>query len=238
MSVVLRCQTNRMPQNHPLTLEQTVALTREIELLLEYGVSLSQQHTGTPATYLEQQSSIAFAKCLMSLVGFVRFVPPSKYWAKEAIEVVDLSSASVMARQFIEDAVVFFYFNERGLSDEELRLRQNIWLFHGLVEAGEAAKLADPEAPVSTLTPDTLVIRENIEKHPLFKALGKDKEGKDAQGRIKKGRQPLLLSHKEILRRRSISPRAHSFPLKAFSNFVHHQNYNLLSLGLPPYYKT
>ena len=140
-----------MSRNHPLTPEQIVALTREIELLLEYGVSLSQGHTGTPATYLEQQASIAFAKCLMSLIGFLRFVPPSKYWAKEVVEVVDLSSSSVMARQFIEDAVVFFYFNERGLSDEELGLRQSIGLFHGIVEAGQAAKLADSEAPIVTL---------------------------------------------------------------------------------------
>src|SRR5580692_6657197 len=85
-----------MSENHPLTLKQTVALTSEIELLLEYGVSLSQGHTGTPATYLEQQASIAFAKCLMSLIGFLRFVPPSKFWAKEVVEVVDLSSASVI----------------------------------------------------------------------------------------------------------------------------------------------
>ncbi len=149
----------------------------------------------------------------------------SKYWAKEVVEVVDLSSASVMARQFIEDAVVFFfYFNERGLSDEELRLRQSIWLFHGIVEAGQAAKLADSEAPVVALTPATLAIGESIEKNPLFQALGGDKEGKDAQGRIKKGRQPLLLSHKEIIQRRGISMKAYLFPLKAFSNFVHHSS--------------
>lgn len=151
-------------------------------------------------------------------------MPPSKYWAKEEVEVVDLSSASVMARQFIEDAVVFFYFGEHGPSDEELHLRQNIWLFHGVVEAGEAAKLADSKAPVITSTAATLAIRESIERDPLFQALGEDKEGKDAQGRIKKGQQPLLLSHKEIIQRRGISMKAYLFPLKAFSNFVHYSS--------------
>lgn len=210
-----------MPQNHPLTPQQTVALTREIELLLEYGISLSQQHSGTEATFLAQQTSIVFAKCLMSLIGFLRFVPPSKYRAKESVEVVDLSSASVMARQFIEDAVVFFYLSERGLSDAELRLRQTIWLFHGAVEAGEAAKLADPNGHVVILSAAALAMRESIEKHPLFESLGKDQKGREAQGRIKKGRQPLLLSHQDIIRRRGISVRAYLFPLKVFSNFVH-----------------
>jgi hypothetical protein len=37
--------------------------------------------------------------------------------------------------------------------------------------------MENPEAPVSTLTPDTLVIREKIAKDPLFEAFGKDKEG-------------------------------------------------------------
>ena len=128
-----------MADNPPLSVEQTGALTRGIERLLDFGIGLSKDHEGKPATFLEQQSSIVFAKCLMSLIGFLRFVPPSKYRAKEIVEVVDLSSASVMARQFIEDVVTFFYLSEPGLSDAGLRLRQNIWLLHGVVEAGEAA---------------------------------------------------------------------------------------------------
>jgi hypothetical protein len=184
--------------------------------LLGFGLGLSKSHEGTPATFLEQQSSIVFAKCLMSLIGFLRFIPPSKYRAKEIVEVVDLSSASVMARQFIEDVVSFFYLSERGLSDAELRLRQNIWLLHGAAEAGEAAKLADPEAHGAPLTPATLNVRDSIEQNALFKMLDKE-----AQGRIKKGRQPLMLSHQEIVRRRGISKKAYLFPLKVFSNFVH-----------------
>ena len=44
---------------------------------------------------------------------------------------------------------------------------------------------------------------------------------KEAQGRLKKGRQALMLSHQETVRRRGISKKAYLFPLKIFSNFVH-----------------
>jgi hypothetical protein len=215
-----------MADSPPLTLEQTETLTRELEKLLEVGIALSERNDGAKATYLENQSSVVFAKCLMSLVGFLRFVPPSKYRAKEGLEVVDLSSATVMARQFIEDSVVFFYLSEKNLSDEELRLRQDIWLLHAIIEAGEAARLVDPGVPISPLVPATLKRKASIEAHPLF--LGLEKE---AQGRIKKGRQPLMLSHQEIILRRGISIEAYHFPLKAFSNFVHSSAISVSFIG-------
>src|ERR1700751_457036 len=62
--------------------------------------------------YLIQEASMAFTKTLMSVVGFLRFIPSSKLHAKEGEQIIDLSSASVTARQVLEDTLTFFYLPE------------------------------------------------------------------------------------------------------------------------------
>jgi hypothetical protein len=53
--------------------------------------------------YLTFQASMAFNKAMMSLVGFLRFVPSSRFYAKESQRLVDISSACVLARQLLEE---------------------------------------------------------------------------------------------------------------------------------------
>lgn len=52
---------------------------------------------------------MAFVKTLMSVQPFLRFIPSSRFHAKEVEFAIDLSSVSVMARQVLEDAISFFY---------------------------------------------------------------------------------------------------------------------------------
>jgi len=66
---------------------------------------------------------MAFAKALMSLLGFLRFIPSSWFFAKEGESIIDLSSASVMARQVLEDVLMFLYLSEPNLPTEQKEFR-------------------------------------------------------------------------------------------------------------------
>jgi len=55
----------------------------------------------------------------MSLLGFLRFIPSSRFFASEGECIVNLSSASVMGRQVLEDTLAFLYLSEPNLTGEQ-----------------------------------------------------------------------------------------------------------------------
>jgi hypothetical protein len=69
-----------------------------------------------PCEYLVQEASMAFVKTMMSVFGFPRFIPASRFFANAGETVTDLSSASVMGRQVLEDTISFFYLSEPNLT--------------------------------------------------------------------------------------------------------------------------
>jgi hypothetical protein len=200
----------------PLSKQELDAVVYEIEGLLSYGSSISQENASKPAAFFDVQASTIFSKGLMSLVGFLRFIPPSHYYADKVIGLIDLSSASVLGRQLMHDATTFFYLTEASITDEELQLRVNVWNYHGVVEASAAAALAAEASEPQELSPEVKAVVRALEESAAFRRLDNN-----TKGRIRKGQQPLVLSNQDILTRRGISKHAYLFSLKAFSNFVH-----------------
>jgi hypothetical protein len=98
----------------PFSFEEYDTLIVRIEMLYALARKLSDSTKDQPCEYLIQQALMAFAKTVMSLLGFLRFIPSSRFHAKEREIVIDLSSASVMARQVMEDTLSFFYLSERN----------------------------------------------------------------------------------------------------------------------------
>ena len=80
---------------------------------------------------------------------------------------VDLSSACVLARQVLEDALAFFYLAQPNLCAEQKEFRILVWKYHGYCESVEAAELADSTDPglgQSKAIIDQL--RQKVEQHP------------------------------------------------------------------------
>jgi hypothetical protein len=90
---------------------------------------------------------MAFTKTMLSLLGFLRFIPSSRFHAKEGEPVIDLSSASVMARQVMEDAISLFYLSEQGLTQKQKGFREAAWRYHGLMEVIRSAEFGDKSHP-------------------------------------------------------------------------------------------
>src|SRR6266446_10124101 len=88
----------------PTSFEQFNELVKGIESLYVLARRLSDAVAKQPCEYLIREASMAFVKTLMSLLGYLRFIPASRFYAKEVDRIIDLSSASVMARQIMEDA--------------------------------------------------------------------------------------------------------------------------------------
>ena len=98
-------------------------------MLLALGKRLSGALAATQdhKEYLLLEASLVFVKTLLSLQGFLRFIPASQFHAKEEDFVIDLSSASLMARQTLEDAISFFYLSQPSLTKEQKKFRQLAW---------------------------------------------------------------------------------------------------------------
>jgi len=189
-----------------------------IEKLYEIGKRVSIGMQNRPCDFLTREASTAFAKTMMSILGFLRFVPSSRFRAQEGEFVIDLSSASIMARQVMEDAISYLYLSEQNLTQEEKVFREAVWRFHGASESLAAAKFGNVSNP--ELTPsaeaDRKRLQEFIEKHPLF---AKIESGR--KGRIKKGDEGHVLHDSEILERRGIQTDVYNLGRKVLSNFAH-----------------
>jgi hypothetical protein len=117
-------------------------LVAGIDLLYGVGRKLSDAAAKQPCEYLVQEASMAFVKTMMSVFGFLRFIPASHFYAAAGETVTDLSSASVMGRQVLEDTISFFYLSEPGLTPQEKALRKLVWEFHGKSEHIDSGRLA------------------------------------------------------------------------------------------------
>jgi hypothetical protein len=199
------------------SLQQFNTIVAGIEKLYEIGkrVSIAMQHR--PCDFLAREASTSFAKTMMSLLGFLRFVPSSRFRAQEGEFVIDLSSASVMARQVMEDAISYLYLSEQNLTPEEKAFREAVWRFHGASESLAAAKFGNISNP--ELTPSAEAnrkrLQEFIQRHSLFATIEPGR-----RGRIKKGDEGHVLHDSEILERRGIQTDMFNLGRKVLSNFA------------------
>jgi hypothetical protein len=187
-------------------------------MLYALGRRLSIAIGNQPCEYLIQEASMAFAKTMMSLLGFLRFIPSSRFHAKEGESVIDLSSASVMARQVMEDAVSFYYLSEGNLTQEEKQFREDVWRFHGATESIESARFANVSNPARVPAAEAALERrrEALQNHPMLAAMESDR-----RGRIRQGRESHVLHDREILGRRGIQADVYNLGRKVLSNFAH-----------------
>jgi hypothetical protein len=200
-----------------LGLNEFEELVREIERLYRVGAQFSDAVANKTCPYLIFQASMAFNKAMMSLVGFLRFVPPSRFYAKVSQEMIDVSSASVLARQVLEDLLAFFYLSQPGLCPEQEEIRVLGWKYHGYCETIEASRLAlasNPDLPESEERAKQMLAK--IEAHPLFEV-----KSSTTKGRIRKGQIGILLHDEEILKIRGINPDYYNLPRKVLSNLAH-----------------
>jgi hypothetical protein len=102
-------------------------LVTGVEMLYALARRLSLAVQNQMCEYLIQEAAMAFTKTMLSLLGFLRFLPSSRFYAKEGEFVIDISSASVMARQVMEDTISLFYLSERGLTRKQKEFREAVW---------------------------------------------------------------------------------------------------------------
>jgi hypothetical protein len=204
-------------------------LVSGIELLYGVGRKISDATTNQRCEYLIQEASMAFVKAMMSVFGFLRFMPPSGYYANAGAVVTDLSSASVLGRQVIEDAISFFYLSEPGLTSKEKCFRRLVWKFHGKSEHVDAARLAGiinlEQSPVWA---EYERLRQAVRKHPLLEAHPMLVGSKNSRRRdnIRNGYEPHVLHDHEILKRRGICVEKYDLPHKVLSNFAHFSEFS------------
>jgi hypothetical protein len=205
----------------PFSFKEFNTLINGIERLGDYGRRVSDAIAKQPCEFLIQEASMAFVKMMMSLQAFLRFIPSSRFHAKEVEFAIDLSSAPVMARQVLEDAISFFYLSEPGLTKEQKEFRELVWRLHGATEAIESAtfmNVSNPELSPTAGGRDRFGKRLN---DPPFNVMLEAIE-RGRRGRIRQGRENHVLHDREILTRRGIrTDETYDAWRKVLSNFAH-----------------
>jgi hypothetical protein len=192
-----------------------------IELLFTLGRRVSDAMAKQFCEYLIQEASMAFAKTMMSVHAFLRFIPSSRFHAKEGEYPIDLSSASIMARQVLEDAISFFYLSEPNLTVEQKVFRELVWRLHAATEAIDSATFANIANPgLSQTTAERDRVRQRLNEPP-FNAMLETIEPSRRRN-IRRGRENHVLHDKEVLALRGIrTNETYSLWLKVLSNFAH-----------------
>jgi hypothetical protein len=204
-------------------------LVAGIELLYGVGRKLSDAIARQPCEYLIQEASMAFVKTMMSVFGFLRFIPASRFFANAGETVTDLSSASVMGRQVLEDTISFFYLSEPNLTPQEKCLRELVWEFHGKSEHIDSGRLAAvPNVERSPVWAECERLRQAVRKHPLLEThpMIVGPENKRRRDNIRNGREGQILHDHEILKRRGICTERYDLPRKVLSNFAHFSKFS------------
>jgi len=209
----------------PLSFKEFEDLIRNIERFYALGDRLSQAIEQQSYEFLIQEASMAFTKASMTLLGFLRFIPSSQFFAKERESIIDLSSACVMARQVLEDVLSFLYLSEPNLTTEEKDFREAVWRYHGLGESIEAAEFLETVAWSNPDLPATREFRKKKQaeliQNPLLAAVEKN-----LRGRIREGDKNQVVYDSEILDRRGIITSRYDLPRKVLSNFVHFSGFS------------
>jgi len=203
----------------PLSFAEFETLIAGIELISTLGKRISETIGSKPCHYLIQEATMAFVKMMMSVQAFLRFIPSSRFHAREVEFAVDLSSASVMARQVMEDAIAFFYLSETSLTEEEKVFRSLVWQLHCAAETLESLDYIVPEKTDALLVAAQNQGRELLGKPPYIAMMESIERGR--RGRIRKGQENHVLHDDEILSRRGIRLDAYDFWRKLLSNFAH-----------------
>jgi hypothetical protein len=99
--------THTPSSGSPFSFNEFNNLVAGVEMLYALARRLSLAVQNQTCEYLIQEAAMAFTKTMLSLLGFLRFLP-SSFYAKEGEFVIDISSASVMARQVMEDTTPSF----------------------------------------------------------------------------------------------------------------------------------
>jgi len=150
----------------PFSFTEFETLIAGIELTCTLGRRISDAVGGQPCEYLIEEATMAFVKLMMSVQAFLRFIPSSKFHAQEVEFAVDLSSASVMARQVMEDAIAFFYLSEPNLTTEEKVFRALVWQLHGATETLDSLDYILPEKTDAGLVDAQRQAKETLNKTP------------------------------------------------------------------------
>ena len=208
---------------------------RCIDVLLALGKKLSSALAGQDCKeFLLSEAATVFVKTMLSLQGFLRFIPSSQFHAKEGDIVIDLSSASLMARQTIEDAISFFYLSQPSLSKDQKKFREFVWRYHAATEAFTCAKYSaelNPSLPKALATDGLDDARKEFEGRigqPVFLAMLEAIKPDRHREEIKHGRTAYVLDKGKIVNLRGIRTREFNLPYKLFSNFAHPSGFSLL----------
>jgi len=206
----------------------------ELKSLFKAAKTLLENRRTRFSSYLEQQGYVLFEKLELEVNTLFQVIPGAEMVNENETEVWDISLASVLGRQVLEDCVTFLYLVEPNLLVEQTGFRELVWKYHSDKESVEIADLygflSAPDGPQNAVIPVLKKqaearlpgLKKTVLNHPCF-----DRVDGKLRGKIKKGEAKLVLQKDEILSRFGITKSFYDAPYKNLSQFVHSTGFSL-----------
>jgi hypothetical protein len=201
----------------PLTSKALEDLIHDIGHFFWIGSKFSFGLTVVGEEFMFEEAKAVFAKTILSVEGFLRFIPPSQFYAKSSTNFIDICSACVLARQIGEDSLCFFYLSWPGLSPDEKRFRAAVWRYHGITETVGAAEPYDKDVVrLRLLRKEQGLLRRAVTEDPLLKGVASNRRAPLKQGQVN-----MIVGEHEIMRQRGILIDKHTASHNILSEIIH-----------------
>ena len=215
----------------PTNEEYTAALT-DLNDLIKGAFQLSVWLTKLTGDARKQIASILFAKISLCALSITKLLPPdAKPHVAQQIErerFCDVSSIASLCRNLIEASNRLFYFAVEQISEDEAKMRLQIYEYYGVCAQKAILKfLNGSEETLNELGDELDRLKAEFEASAVFQKLPTR-----IRRRILDGKQGEALSQPEIAKRRGRSEQAFRADYKYLSSHIHSDAFSLVDLAL------
>lgn len=188
----------------------------EFTTLMNMVTTLSNDtHGRVTASWREEYGSYVFTKLVFHAIALRKIVPDLS--PENEIIIWDIASIAVLARALIETYYVFYYIAVDDISEEEAKLRYNVWEYHSVTSRLDKLKRIKSRAPeIEQFKAQQQTYRHKLMNDSQFTALTEKK-----RKNILDGNEAILLSNQELSKRAGIDPNHYKAQHKSLSSYVH-----------------
>lgn len=190
----------------------------KLQNYLDFAIDVSNASGGQKNVpwYLVSANQL-FIRMTITCTSFIRLCPFNRLFPAD-IEFWDLHSLLSIARNFIESYLMFYYIGVEPVSEDESKLRYEIFTYHTNIEKYKLYKDYNaPQADLEEFETKLPIDKERIKENELFNSIV-DRNMKD---RVLKGNTPAYLSNLEIVERLPFETYEFKPFYRWFSNHTH-----------------
>lgn len=173
-------------------------------------------------------SSIILGKLCLHAHAVLQLMPNLDSSNRYEIVTWDISSIATIVRALIESYYVFYYLGVDSVTEDELELRNLLWMYHSEKQRLDMLKMINSNNPiVKQIEKGIEELKQKFKKNTYYQTLSSSRKSKIVSGKI-----GILHSNSELSRRAGINPDYYKSNFNYLSAYVHAFPYAYSQLNL------